>query len=208
MSLQAKLIEPNSPDWPEALRHGIAKDRFSQIWTIGNLAILENPLLAFFCSNKCPGDVILRTYDLARAWRAAGVTVISGFHSPLEKDCLEILLRGDQLIVICPARGIKNMRIPATWREPLADGRLLILSPFTTRQRRVDAELAERRNRFVTALTNDILVAHAAPESRTERFCAELIAEGKIPCTLDLAANQRLLQLGATSVSIEQWVAG
>ena len=56
----------------------------------------------------------------SEALRDAKIAVISGFHSPLEKDCLELLLRGDQLIVICPARNIENMRMPAAWRGPLA----------------------------------------------------------------------------------------
>jgi len=30
----------------------------------------------------------------ARRMRDEGVTVISGFHSPIEKECLRILLRG------------------------------------------------------------------------------------------------------------------
>ena len=40
----------------------------------GNLSLLDEPLTALFCSNRCPGDLILKTYDLAkshaRLWRA------------------------------------------------------------------------------------------------------------------------------------------
>ena len=40
----------------------------------GNLSLLDEPLTALLCSNRCPGDLILKTYDLARAmarcWRA------------------------------------------------------------------------------------------------------------------------------------------
>ena len=200
MPFQAKLIEPDSPDWPEILRRRMESHGFNQIRAIVNLSILEQPLLAFFCSNKCPGDVILRTYDLIRAWRDSGINVVSGFHSPLEKDCLELLLRGAQPIVICPARGIDNMRIPTTWRGALADGRLLIVSPFGTKQRRMTSELAEKRNRFVAALAQDIIIAHASPESRTERFCFELMADGLKLRILNLAANDRLIELGVTAV--------
>ena len=68
-----------------------------------SLKILERRLLGLFCSTKCPGDAILQTYDLVRALRDAGVAVIGGFHSPMEKECLDLLLRGNQPIVICPA---------------------------------------------------------------------------------------------------------
>ena len=66
------------------------------------------PLLGFFCATRCPGNVILRTYDLALPLREAGVPVIGGFHTPMEKECLEVLLRGQQPVVICPARSIEQ----------------------------------------------------------------------------------------------------
>jgi len=61
---------------------------------------------ALFCSRKYPGNLILKAYDLARSLRDAGTTVISGFHTPVEKECLRILLRGAQPLIICPARSI------------------------------------------------------------------------------------------------------
>ena len=78
----------------------------------GNLGLLGMPLTALFCSNRCPGDLILKTYDLARAMRDAGVPVIGGFHTPMDRECLRLLMRGTQPVVVCPARGIDNMRIP------------------------------------------------------------------------------------------------
>ncbi len=104
----------------------------------GSLRLLEEPLTALFCSSRCPGDLILKTYDLARAMRDAGVPVIGGFQTPMEKECLRLLLRGSQPVVVCPARGIENMRVPRDWRGPLKEDRMLVLSPFphTADQRR------------------------------------------------------------------------
>ncbi len=96
--------------YPSALMGVKEGNLFPRIWSIGSLDILGRQMLGLFCSVKCPGDLILRTYDLARALRDAGVPVISGFHSRIEEDCLDLLLRGNQPVVICPARGIQNMR--------------------------------------------------------------------------------------------------
>lgn len=41
----------------------------------GNLQLLEEPLTASFCSSQCPGDLILKTCDLARTMRDADVYV-------------------------------------------------------------------------------------------------------------------------------------
>ena len=129
----------------------------------GDLRLLEEPLTAFFCSARCPGDLILKTYDLARAMRDAGTPVIGGFQTPMEKECLRLLLRGRQPVVVCPARGIGNIRIPADWRPALEEGRLLVFSSFSSSHRRPTAELATQRNSIVASLASRIFIAHAAP---------------------------------------------
>ena len=56
----------------------------------GDLGILDTRLIGFFCSVRCPGDVILKTYDLARALRETDVTIVGGFQSPMEKEFLDL----------------------------------------------------------------------------------------------------------------------
>ena len=120
MAVTVTTIEVNSAACPSALRDGMAVAGVGQrVWAIGNLQILDKPLLGFFCSTKYPGEVILRTYDLARALREARVAMIGGFHTPMEKECLALLLRGTQPMVICPARSIGFLR-----GHPQGKGRL------------------------------------------------------------------------------------
>src|SRR5438876_1122861 len=119
-------------------------------------AELVSRKLALLCSVRCPGALILRTYDLARALRDAGVTVASGFHSPMEQECLRLLLRGRQPVVVCPARSVERMRLPAEWKPAIEAGRLLVLSPFAPHQRRMTADLAAKRNAFVAALADEV----------------------------------------------------
>jgi hypothetical protein len=40
----------------------------------------------------CPGNLIVTTYDIAQILRNAGMTVISGFHSPMERARVELIL--------------------------------------------------------------------------------------------------------------------
>ena len=167
---------------------------------LGNLRLLDKPLTALFCSNRCPGDLILKTYDIARALRNASVPVIGGFQTPTEKECLRLLLRGEQPVVVCPARGIDNMRIPRDWRPALDDGPLLVLSPFPATARRPTAELAAQRNELVADLAAQIFIAHAAPGSKTEAFARKLAASGKPMLTLDSPGNANLVEIRAEVV--------
>jgi hypothetical protein len=110
---------------------------------------------------------------------------------------LTVLLRGQSPIVICLARGLEGMRIPAGWKPGLASGRLLLLSPFPADLRRVTAEQAERRNRLVFSLAERALIVHAAPGGKLEKLCEEMSA-GKVDLfTFDSVHNQNVLSLGA-----------
>ena len=163
----------------------------------GNLRLLDEPLTALFCSNRCPGDLILKTYDLARALRDAGAPVIGGFQTPLERECLRLLLRRAQPVVVCPARSIDNMRIPRNWRPALDGGRLLVLSPFPATARRPTVELAAQRNDLVADLAQRVFIANAAPGSKTEAFAHKLADTGKPLLTLDSLSNANLVEIGA-----------
>ena len=167
------------------------------IRAIGDTAALDAERVSLFCSRRCPGDVILETYDLARAIRDGGTAVIGGFQTPMERECLRLLLRGSQPVIVCPARSIERMRIPREWRPALDDGRLLILSPFPAEVRRPTEQTAARRNRIVAALSDRALVAHAAPGGKTEDLARRLVESGKRLLTLDSPSNANLLALGA-----------
>ena len=162
----------------------------------GNLSLLDEPLTALFCSNRCPGDLILKTYDLARAMRDAGVPVVGGFQTPMERECLRLL----QPVVVCPARGIENMRVPRDWRPALDDGRLLVLSPFPASARRPTADLAAQRNELVASLASRLFIAHASPGSKTEAFARKHVESAKPLLTLDSPANENLAEMGARTV--------
>lgn len=190
--------------YPESIVSILGNDAPRTIWALGNLDILKNRKTGFFCSSKCPGDLIIKTYDLAKKWRDDGVTVIGGFHSPIEQECLSILLRGKQAVIICPARGIENMRLKAEYKTPLAEGRLLFLSPFSGKEKRMTTDLAFARNRFVAAMADEIFVAHAAEDGKIEAFCCELAARGKSLTTLESDANANLMALGAQAISLAE----
>ncbi len=171
-----QILEPGAPNYPPAQLAGAATPRLQ---AIGNADLLRQPLTALFCSNQCPGDAILPALDLAAQFRDACRAVISGFHTPVEKECLAVLLRGKSPIIVCPARSLDRYRIPADWKSPLAQGRLLLLSPFPAGTNRATAETAHRRNEFVATLAAEITVLHAAPGGRLEALVRQLQLAGR-----------------------------
>ena len=138
------LLQPTDAHWPAQLKERLGASAPPILQAIGPLTVLAARRTALFCSARTPGDAILRAHDVARRMRDAGVTVISGFHSPIEKGCLRILLRGTQPIIVCPARAIEGMRIPPECRASFEAGRLLFLSPSPS-----NPDASPRDRRFV-----------------------------------------------------------
>ncbi len=104
--------------------------------TYGGGAIPAISKLALLCSVRCPGKLILETYDLCQRLLAGGVTVISGFHSPMEKECLTILPRSPNPVIWCLARGMLKI-IPADLKAAVDNGRLVLVTPFPEKVRHV-----------------------------------------------------------------------
>ena len=203
----ATALNPRDPDLPSILSRATGGAGFSRFWAIGDVKILDKQLMGLLCSIRCPGRVIVQTYDLARALRDAGVPVIGGFHSPMEKECLDFLLRGKQPVVVCPARSITNMRMPSAWRKACDEGRLLILSPFPPKHGRISTLLAERRNIFVSLLADQFFVPYAAPKSKTEQLCKNLLSAGKKIYTFESEKESGIVKSGATPVALDRFVA-
>lgn len=177
-----RIIVRGDPRYPALLSVRLAGDAPLQLTVLGNLELLALPKTALFCSARCPGSAILAAYDQAARWRDEGRCVIGGFHSQVEKECLRILLRGYQPIVICPARALNGMRLPSNWRTALADGRLLLLSPFEKSPRRPTIESAQCRNELVAVLADEVFIAYITPGGKMERL-SERLKEWKITFT-------------------------
>jgi hypothetical protein len=86
---------------------------------VGEGSLLARRKLSLICSRKCPGHMILKTYDFARLVRSSGIAVVSGFHSPIKKDCLPILLRGPGAVIIVQAHRLSTSRLPREWQETI-----------------------------------------------------------------------------------------
>ena len=99
-SFEIVTVTPAQTCWPRNVAERLEGAAPSRLWTIGNLDILAAPKIGVFCSVECPVDSLRAAGSAVRALRDQGAVAISGFHSPVEKTCLGILLgvvqHGDQ----------------------------------------------------------------------------------------------------------------
>jgi len=141
--------------------------------SIGNNELLKLRKTAFLCSRDIPASAVLKCFDWAIEQREKGNCIISGFHSKIEKDVFHYLLAGTQPIILVLARGMKTKLEPEL-QNALEANRLLIISPFDKNITRVSAEKAQKRNRFMINLADEIVIGYASKNGMLDKLTSEI----------------------------------
>lgn len=192
------FIQPNIVELPTLRQqqlHVLGGQAPHVVSLVGTNRLQESGIIALICSAKAPASILLAVHDLAQQWRTGSQTILSGFHSTVEQEALEILLRGPGQVVYCPARSVPRRFKPA-WQTALAAGYLTLLSPFPNTVRRASKETAIFRNRFMVALADNVLIPYAHPGSSSEQLAHVAKQWGKLVFTLNNPVNQHLIDAG------------
>ena len=94
---------------------------------LGNTSLLDRYLVAFFASRSSTAEVAERALRWAEDICQTDKVVISGFHSPLEKEVLRVLIEHKHPVIIALGRSVYK-RVPQQFEQPLAEGLMLIVS--------------------------------------------------------------------------------
>ena len=123
---------------------------------IGNFDILNLPKVAFLSSRQISSEAVLKCLDWATEQRDRGICVISGFHSPLEKDVLHFLLKGNQSVILVLGRSLYK-QIPNEFQKPISEKRLLIVSPVAQTVHRHSIQSILVRNNYIIDTAKEIV---------------------------------------------------
>lgn len=151
----------------------MADSETSTVRTVGNEKLLVLPKTSFLSSRRISPAAVLKCYDWATRMRDGGHCVISGFHSPLEKDVLKFLLKGSQPIVLVLARRMYRT-MPEELREGIGAGRLLVVSPVPDGVRRAGSSSALLRNRYILSHSETHVFGSLDPEGTLAPLVREL----------------------------------
>ncbi len=136
---------------------------------LGNKTLLKCEKVGFFASRRILPEAVMACLDWATRMRDEGVCVMSGFQSPLEKEVLNILLKGTSPLILVLARRMWEERhIPSVFRKPLKEGRLLIVSPVAQTVVRIDSRSAEVRNRYILETSERVVVGSCSPNGNLD----------------------------------------
>ena len=94
---------------------------------LGNTSLLDRYLVAFFASRSSTAEVAERALRWAGDICQTDKVVISGFHSPLEKEVLRVLIEHKHPVIIALGRALYK-RVPPNLQAAFDEGRLLFVS--------------------------------------------------------------------------------
>lgn len=134
----------------------------------GNKTLLDEYKVGFLCSRKVPASIVLKSYDWAKEQRKKKICVVIGNHSQIEKDVFQILLMGKQPLILVLARGMLK-RVDIIIKNEIDNNRLLVIAPFTNSIIRVTSETAERRNKYITEISDSLIIGYMSKNGMLER---------------------------------------
>ena len=117
---------------------------------------MEGHLVAFFASRSVTSETERRCIAWAESICKTDYIVISGFHSPLEKRILKILLEHKHPVIIFLGREIYK-RIPDEYRLAIEEGRMLIES--VRDYQRQSTSSSQIRNWYVAGIADEIYLS-------------------------------------------------
>lgn len=133
--------------------------------TLGNISLLERRKIGFFASGTIASLSVLPTLDWAtEIAKRDDIAIVSGFHSKMEREVLDILLRGKCGIICVLARPIYKV-IQDKYRNAYAQNRVLFISHNTANSTMTSRHLCKKRNAYIASISDELVFSSLTPDS-------------------------------------------
>ena len=133
--------------------------------TLGNTSLLERKKIGYFASGTIASLSVLPTLDWAtEVAKRDDVAIVSGFHSKMEREVLDILLKGRCGIICVLARPMYKV-IPDKYRNAFAQNRVLFISHNTAKSTMTSRLLCQKRNEYIASISDELVFSSLSPHS-------------------------------------------
>ena len=134
--------------------------------TLGNTELMNFHKAGYLASSKIATMSVLPTLDwAAEIAKCDDVAVVSGFHSKMEREVLDYLLRGRCGIICVLARSIYR-KVPDKFKKAFIENRVLFISEEKKDGvTMIGKQSALKRNKLVASLADELVVSSLNPES-------------------------------------------
>ncbi|MFQ5917309.1 MAG: DNA-processing protein DprA [Candidatus Binatia bacterium] len=174
-----------------------------KLWCIGEPQILKRELLGIISSRKIAPELALTTAKILRQLVPLEVTFISGWHSFLEKEALNVLLTQQARVIICLAKSLDKFNPSPEISMLIDQGRALLLTHCSPKARRISREASLRRNLLVAGAAK-VVLSLSAPEGSASFGLSRLALNlGRAVFTPVHHINESLLACGSLPATRE-----
>lgn len=134
--------------------------------TLGNTELMKLHRVGYFASSKIATLSVLPTLDWAtEIAKREDVAIVSGFHSKMEREVLDYLLRG-RCGIICVLARSTYQQIPAIYREAYNQSRVLFITEVESQNiTMVSKDRAAKRNQLVASIADEFVFSSLTPDS-------------------------------------------
>ena len=175
-----------------------------KLWCSGEPALLTRKLLGIISARQIDSDLALKSSQLLKQLASLQETsFIGGWHSPLEKEALRILLVSRAPIVFCVPKSL-NRYIPSVEiTDRLNQRQALLLTHCSAKAKRISRDASLRRNQLVVGLAEALLVLSAPEGSASMKLAKSASSQGKPVLTPEHPLNMELLATGVLTATLE-----
>jgi DNA processing protein len=175
-----------------------------KLWCVGDESILQKNLLGIISARRFDADLTWKSVQLLQQLGSLeNLAFISGWHSPLEKEAFQVVMRLPASLVICVAKSLQRFAPSEVIKFRLHEGRSLLLTHCSPKAKRISREASLRRNQLVIGLAKALLVLSAPDESSSLALAREAVRAGTPVFTPDHPLNRSLLELETPAATIE-----
>jgi predicted Rossmann fold nucleotide-binding protein DprA/Smf involved in DNA uptake len=165
-----------------------------KLWGLGESAILERKLLGIISARQIDSDLALKSSQLLTQLASLKeVSFISGWHSPLEEEALNILLAQGASIVFCVPKSLNRFVPSAGVKHRVSQGEALLLTHCSPNAKRISRDASLRRNELIIVLAVCLLVLSAPQGSASLKLAKSALRHGKPVLTPEHRMNKELL---------------
>lgn len=136
--------------------------------TLGNIILLDRHRFGFLAGSKIAPISVFPTIDWASEIATReDVSIVSGFHSQLERQVLDLLLKGKCGIICILARSLYS-KVPTEYKSAFDCGRVLFITE--EKQSRATKESSHRRHKLIGFLSDELYIPKISKESSINKL--------------------------------------
>lgn len=165
-TLRYEVLESHSARYPFALKELFGHFAAPNVFTLGNLDLLQKQAVGFCGSRSVSDSGISVAEDCAQQLAQAGVVVVSGYAKGVDAIAHATALRsGGDTIIVLP-EGIEHFRVRRELAEIWDWKKILVISQFEP-SAIWRADRAMERNKLIVSLSDATIVIEAGSSGGT-----------------------------------------